>query len=199
MAAPYIAELQTAQWTSEAIREAFRSNGFEVREWPLTQYLEKNIPADRIFFSPKFSKLFGLQYKAIYANRHDFWPLDSDQHKVLQNYPWIFYCCSELKDVSDHGMALHYARFYRPRFKFRDELANSIPFRHKGSVLYSRWGSFYRGLRECRVGVKVKTSKDLRDLLAPVSGMARLREVQQMREFLLADFDKKVLFAERTF
>jgi hypothetical protein len=197
MAEPYIAEVHAAQWTSDGIREAFRTAGFDVREWLLTQHLEKNVPADRIFFSQRFSKLFGLQYKAIYRNRQDFWPLDRAQHEVLQRYPWIFYCCSELKDVTEHGLALYFARFYRPRFEFQPELLTSKLFR--GGYPYFRWGTFYRGLKECRVGVRVQSRDELSELLAPNVGAARFREVSQMGEFLLIDFEKRVVFAARQF
>jgi hypothetical protein len=197
MAEPYIAEVQTAHWTSDGVREPFRAAGFDVRDWPLTQHLEKNVPADWVFFSPKFSKLFGLQYKAIYRNGEDFWPLDRAQHKVLQRYPWIFYCCSELRDVVDHGMALHFARFYRPRFEFQPALPTSGVFR--GGHPYSRWGTFYRGLKECRLGVRVQSREELRDLLSPFVGPARSREVNQMGEVLLADFERRIVLAGRLF
>jgi hypothetical protein len=197
MAEPYIAEVQTARWTSDGIREAFRAAGFEVRDWPLTQHLEKDVPADSVFFSPTFSKLFGLQYKTIYQNRKDFWPLDRAQHETLQRYPWIFYCCSELRDVADHGLALHFARFYRSRFEFRPELSASVLFH--GGRPYFRWGSFYRSLKECRIGAKVRSRDELRELLSPIVGAPRFREVNQMGEFLLADFENRVVLAERLF
>jgi len=125
MAEPYIAEIQTARWTSDGIREIFAAAGFEVRDWQLTQHLEKYVPADWVFFSPTFVKLFGLQYKTIYRNYEDFWPIDRGQHETLQRFPWIYYCCSELRDVADHALALHFARLYRPRFEFQPELPTS--------------------------------------------------------------------------
>jgi hypothetical protein len=64
MAEPYIKEVQTARWTSDQIRHMFIAAGYEVRDWQLSQHLEKEIPADLMFFSPNFSKLFGLQYKS---------------------------------------------------------------------------------------------------------------------------------------
>jgi hypothetical protein len=198
VAEPYIAELQTARWTSDQIRHAFSAAGFEVRDWPLTQHLEKQVPADLIFFSPSFAKLFGLQYKAAYRNGQDFWQLDRQQHDTLQRYKWIFYCCSELKEVSDHSMALYFARLYRPRFEFQPRLASSSMFREGGRP-YVRWGAFYRGLKACRLGAKVESNDHLRDLLGPLSGSARLRESMQMTEFFLADFDKRIVLADRTF
>lgn len=197
MPAPYIGEVQTARWTSDGIREAFKAVGFEVRDWPLTQHLEKEIPADSVFFSPTFSKVFGLQYKTLYRNREDFWPLDPAQHFVLQASPWIFYCCSELRDVADHGLALHFARFYRPRFDFQSAIRLSGSFH--GQPGYVRWGAFYSRLKACRLGARVLSRDQFRLLLSPISGTARFREVLQMGEVLLADFEKRILLAERLF
>ncbi len=197
MPEPYIAEVQTANWTSDGIREAFKAAGFDVQDWPLTQHLEKQVPADWAFFSPTFSKLFGLQYKTVYRNGGDFWPLDRAQHEALQRYSWIFYCCSELRDITDHRLALHFARFYRPRFEFRPALSTSVLFR--GGRPYFRWGAFYRSLKDCRVGARVQSQDELRELLAPLSGAARRREVRQMGEFLLANFERRIVLAERLF
>jgi len=194
---PYIAEAQVGHWVSEGVREAFQVAGFDIRDWPLTQHLEKQVPADALFFSPLFSKVFGLQYKTLYHNSEDFWPLDEDQHRTLQERRWIFYCCSELKDVADHRLALHFARFYRSRFEFKTSLPTTGLFRGGGG--YFRWGAFYRGLKACRIGHKVRSQSELRDLLEPFSGRARLREVQQIQELFLADFSQRVLFAERLF
>jgi len=113
MSAPYIAEVQTAHWTSDAIRDVFKADNFDLHDFPLTQHLEKNLPAGKIFYSTRHSKLFGLQYKTLYGNGRDFWPLDPTQHKTLQRFPWIFYCYSELKHVADRSRALPVARFYR--------------------------------------------------------------------------------------
>ncbi len=51
MAAPYIAEIQAAHWTSDGIRDAFRAAEFDLHDFPLTQHLEKDLPADKIFYS----------------------------------------------------------------------------------------------------------------------------------------------------
>jgi hypothetical protein len=194
---PYIAEVQVGNWVSDGVREAFQVAGFDIRDWQLTQHLEKQVPADRLFFSPEFSKVFGLQYKALYHNGKDFWPLDQTQHSTLQGHRWIYYCCSELKDVADHRLALHFARFYRSRFEFTESLPATGPFR--GGGVYFRWGAFYRGLKACRIGAKVRSQDELRSLFEPYSGRARGREVQQIQELFLVDFSQRVLFAERLF
>jgi hypothetical protein len=196
VAAPYIAETQTARWTSDAVHQAFLDLGFKVQEWPLTQYLEKQVPADSAFFSPEFSKLFGFQYKTIYHNGEDFWPLDDLQHKTLQKHRWIYYCCSELRDPADHGIALHLARIYQGRFDFQPEIPAKGFFRGQFTY-YMRFGAFIRALKLCRAGIRLSSIAQLRDLLAPVSGVARRREVEQMLEFFLVDFNRRTLLAER--
>jgi hypothetical protein len=193
---PYIAEVQIAKWTSDGIRDAFRAAGFLVIDWPMTQHLEKVIPADRLFFAPRFSKLFGLQYKSLYKNGPDFWPLDRTQHNTLQGFKWIYYCCSELRDVTDHGLALYMARFYRSRFEFQRGLLASGLFQGSG---YIRFGAFYRGLRDCRYGAKVTSQAELQDLLGAFAGAARIRESTQIGEFLLPNFERRILLAGRLF
>src|ERR1043165_9049119 len=101
MAAPYVAELQTALWTSDALHGELRNLGFRVREWPVTRHLERDLPADSVFFDPQNSKLFGLQYKTLYHNGDDHWPLDNEQHKTLRNFPWIYYSCSEIRETRE--------------------------------------------------------------------------------------------------
>jgi hypothetical protein len=195
MPSPYIAEIQTAHWTSEAVRQSFRDLGFQVREWPLTQHLEKQIPADSIFLSPDFLKLFGLQYKTLYRNGGDFWVLDPQQHTALQAHPWIFYCCSELSDPLDQGIALHAARIYSTQFNFESRL----PAGGFNTPGYMRWWAFYQRLKNCRVGARIISPSQLAPLLSPVSGVARLREISQMTEIFLADLKKKELVSERFF
>jgi hypothetical protein len=94
-------------------------------------------------------------------------------------------------------MALHLARFYRPRFEFRAALPTAGVFR--GGHPYFRWGTFYRGLKACRLGVRMQSRDELRGLLAPFIGTARIREVSQMGEFLLADFERRIVLAQRLF
>jgi hypothetical protein len=197
MAEPYIAERQAANWMSDQIRDMFESAGFELRDWPLTPHLEKQIPADWFFFSPHLVKLFGFQYKTLYQNSLDFWPLDPNQHEILRTHPWIFYCCSELKNIADRWDALRRARLYQPKFAFRPTIPSSDS--HPNSRPYIRWDEFYRGLVSCRFGAKVRTEDHLRDLLSPLSGRARIREANQIEELFLSDFNNKIVPTDRTF
>jgi len=197
MPSPYVAEVQTARWTSDAVRQAFRDAGFSVTEWPLTQHLEKQLPADAIFFSRRFSKLFGFQYKTVYRNGKDHWPLDPNQHRRLRVYPWIYYCCSELRDPADHGLALHFARIYATGFGYQPRLSGSSY--SEGQARYIRWGAFYQQLKQCRAGLRVTSRTDFADAVGTLSGNARLREVVQMGDVLLADFDRRAVLVERLF
>jgi len=100
--------------------------------------------------------------------------------------------------VADQAFALHFARFYRTRFEFEHRLSASGKA-WSGGRRYSRWGALYRGLKACRLGARVRSHDDLQDLLGPLSATARLREVLQMTEFFLIDFDRQAVIAGRTF
>jgi hypothetical protein len=68
-----------------------------------------------------------------------------------------------------------------------------------GGRPHFRLGAFYRDLKACRVGARVGALDHLWDLLGPLSGPARLREIRQVGELLLADFERRIVLAERTF
>jgi hypothetical protein len=91
-----------------------RNCSVKVSPLPLSQMTESDIPADFIFADPKRLKVFGLQFKALYRNGGDHWPLDRTQHRKLTRYPWIYYCFSELTTVADHRLGLDFARIVRP-------------------------------------------------------------------------------------
>jgi hypothetical protein len=147
MASPYVYERQSEYWTSRQIEEFFMDNGFEVLTFPLIQYHERRVvPADFIFFDRNDSKLFGMQYKALYKGSRDYWSLDPHQHSALARFPWINYCLSELRSARDHRNALYFARIIQPKFEYRAEL---YPEGSDRVQLYSRWGAFYQGLEKC--------------------------------------------------
>lgn len=195
VASPYVAEEQSALWTSEGVHQFFHDAGFDVREWPLTQHLERDLPTDSVFYAPSFSKLFGFQYKTVYRNGADHWQLNREQHRRLQDFPWIYYCCSELREVADSRVALHLTRVYSTRFNYQPRLGSG--FFEWNRARYIRWGAFYQQLRRCRAGLRIKSREDLEEALRGVRGEARLREVGQMGELLLANFDKRVVVAGR--
>jgi len=183
MASPYVYERQSEYWISRRIEEFFLDVGFEVVTFPLTQYNERLIPADFIFFDKRRSKLFGFQYKALYHNEEDFWPIDPVQHEKLAGFPWIYYCLSELKTSQDHRAALYLIRVVETDFEFRRKL-------HPTKMqVYSRWGAFYQGLERCSRGVLVSSQERLNDLLKPKDNVELPWELADlMVDVFIADF-----------
>jgi|AVFP01.1.fsa_nt_gi hypothetical protein len=76
MGSPYLYERQAEYWTSREIEDYFLDAGYEIVTFPLSQRTEKVVPFDFIFFEQATTKLFGLQYKALYSNDFDYWPLN---------------------------------------------------------------------------------------------------------------------------
>jgi len=188
---PYVFERQSEYWTSRQIEEFFLDAGFEILIFPLTRLAEKDVPADFIFFDKGRSKLFGFQYKALYHNDEDYWPLDERQHRELSAYPWIYYCLSELTNTGDHRIALHLVRIVEPKFDYRARLSR-IWDRNGPLPPYSRWGGFYQGLESCLNGILVRSEKELRHLLMGNRDDIRLeRIVSMMVDTFLTDFDSK--------
>jgi len=158
MASPYVYERQSEYWTSRQIEEFFLDSGFEVLTLPLTQYHERRIPTDFIFFDKRPSKIFGLQYKALYRNARDGWKLDERQHHDLSRFPWIYYCLSELKNPRDYRAALHLTHIVETDFEYRHLIYSGESYE---TFRYSRWGAFYQGIERCTKGKLVESLKDL--------------------------------------
>jgi len=166
--------------------------GYEIVTLPLSQITERDVPADFIFADPKRLKIFGFQYKALYHNGDDHWPIDRNQHTTLTNYPWIFYCLSDLKSVTDHRLALDFARIAPvgairpPRVK-----PNEFFARGRGTGGYWRWGAFFQAFRACRVGARINTPADLRRLLGtePRQGAGPLLDL--MVDVFVTDLDRR--------
>jgi hypothetical protein len=119
---PYLYERQVEYWTTREIEGFFLDSGFEVIVLPITQLTERDVPADFLFLDSQANKLFGLQYKALYYNRHDYWNLDSRQHHILARFDWIYYGLSDLKASKQHRNALHYLRVLETKFDFTAKL-----------------------------------------------------------------------------
>jgi hypothetical protein len=187
---PYIPEEQIADWTSLGIRDFFTRAGYRVVTYRPTQRLERDLPADRVYLDIESGKVFGLQYKPLYHNGEDYWPVDDQQHDTLRHFPWIFYCCSELIDVSEHGIALDYARVYRPRFRYRDRIVRS----RRRSPRPISWSDFFAGLKRCRYGKKLWRAGEFSVLLTMVEGLARQRQTQQMYELFVVELERKAVF-----
>jgi hypothetical protein len=187
---PYLYERQTEFWTSRQIEEFYLDLGFNVIPFPLTQLAERELPSDFIFFDKDRSKLFGLQYKALYHNGDEYWPIDERQHSDLSRYPWMYYCLSEMKSVHSPRTALHYVRILKPDFEYRRKLHPR--WDDNGIRLYSRWGAFYQNLEKCYNGVVVKSEKHLRELLTFNSNDVHLKRVVDMAvDIFLTDFESK--------
>lgn len=188
MATPYVYERQVEYWTSRQIEEFFLDAGFEVLVFPLTPYREPLIPADFIFFDKQRSKLFAFQYKALYHNEVDFWPIDPKQHHKLADFPWIYYCLSELKSTRDHRAALHLARIVKANFKFRER----VYLNRENGLIYSRWGAFYQGLERCTHGIPVSSLEQFRNLLNPFEYLEPPLELSRlMVDIFIVDFESR--------
>src|SRR5689334_16901835 len=107
-ATPYVYERQVEYWTSRGIEDFYVDSGFEVIVLPITQLTEAHVPADFIFFDQQTTKLFGLQYKALYHNGHDHWNINQQQHTKLRQFDWMYYGLSDLKSGTQQRTALYY-------------------------------------------------------------------------------------------
>ena len=194
MAAPYIYERQTEYWTSRQVEESLLDAGFDVIVFPLSQIAEAQLPADFIFFDRNTLKLFGFQYKALYHNGGDFWPVDSAQHQTLTKYPWVSYCLSELKDVRDHRLALHQARIVEISKVSPPRITRSDFYNAESSTFrtYRRWGAFLEAFRACDPdsGIRVESREHLMRLLFPDPQAPKREELSRLVvDVFLADLE----------
>jgi hypothetical protein len=189
MATPYIHERQSEYWTSRQVEEFFLDLGYEVLTLPLTQLVEKNLPADFLFFDRKRCKLFGFQYKALYKNTKDHWLINADQHNTLSEYPWLYYCLSELRNANEHRIALHLTRIIDSRFKHQEKI-----FTKSDEILkiYSRWGAFYQGIEKCFNGIIIDSPEHLKELIMRNKDDPHLKRLADLAvDVFLADLDLK--------
>lgn len=186
---PYIYERQTEYWTSNQIEMFFGDLGFEVLSLPITQLTERTLPADFLFFDGGRTKLFGLQYKALYSNHFEYWPLDKDQHSRLQCYPWVYYCLCELRDIRDRRSALHLSRIIRTGFPYQEQI---LARRHPSDPMYMRWGAFYQGLVQCRYGLKVSSPQDVLHAIFPNGEENQRAELRRLVvEAILVELERR--------
>jgi len=185
-ASPYVYERQGEYWTSRLIEDYLFDFGFEVIALPIPTHTEYLLPADYIFFDRRLTKLFGLQYKALYHNSRDHWQLDEHQHRTLVLYPWIYYCLLELREIKELRLALHLARLAKANFPYRSELYPIAPERFSD---YSRWATFYREVERCRRGVLVSSEGQLKQLLTAGSDEPSLDRIsREAIDIFLIDF-----------
>lgn len=190
-ASPYIPEEQTSDWTSQGVRDFFRDAGFRVTTYKLTQHLERDLPADRAFLDPETWKVFGLQYKTLYHNGEDRWPIDEQQHETVQGFPWIYYFYSEMTDPTEEKTALHQARIYKASFRYRPAILQ----KDRRSPRYYSWGEFYLGIKRCTFGVRLWSPREFAALAAKFEGEARRRQARQMYDLFLVELKQRILLA----
>lgn len=185
MGSPYVYERQSEYQISRQIEEFMLDACFEIITFPLTQFNERIVPADFIFFDKNHSKLFGFQYKVLYRNGRDYWPISERQYKTLKQFTWIYYCLSEVKNLRELRTSLHFCRIMGD-FKYRDKL---YPDENSKFPYYSRWGAFYQGLEQCRKGVVVQSRDHLVRLLNPSDKPKLPRELGELLiDVFLIDF-----------
>lgn len=190
-ASPYIPEEQTADWTSRGVYDFFRDAGFRVKTYKLTPYLERDLPADRTFLDPGTWKVFGLQYKTLYHNGEDRWPIEEEQHETLRGFPWIYYCCSEMTDPIEEQTALHQARIYKASFRYRPAILQ----KDRRSPRYYSWGEFYLGIKRCTFGAWLWSQREFAGLVEKLEGEARRRQALQMYDIFLIELRQRILIA----
>jgi hypothetical protein len=187
----YVNERKTEYWTSRAIERFFLSLGFEIRALPIGGKAEEHLPADFLFFDKHTCKIFGFQYKALYHNGGDFWKLTASQHASLARFPWIYYCLSEVRNVSEWNEALHFARILPGRITYNPKLQVS---RGSAFPFYIRWAAFYRALENCTKGHRLASSDELRKLILSAGSDILVKETADEAVDLFAvDLDSKRL------
>lgn len=182
----YVAEQHVQEWTSAAIVSYLEARGYVVRDWHVTQDLEKHVPTDWIFLDSSRLKVFGFQYKALYSNGSDHWRLDHDQHDAFQGFPWVYYAASEITTTRDQADALKLVRIYSPGISYHRRL-----LRHGRGPRYLRWSTFFRAFAACLVGYRVSSRSQFLSILGDISGTGPVREARQMTEHLFVDIDRK--------
>lgn len=161
MATPYVYERQTEYWTSRGIEDYFLDAGFQVLTFPLTQRTEREVPFDFVFLEGKTSKMFGLQYKAMYQNRRDHWCLDEAQHDSLHAFrDWGYYCLSEVTRTDQLRVAIHHALFVPVSLDFRPQV-----YVGRLTSAYYRWGGFAEALDRCTTGIRVTNREQVMSAL----------------------------------
>ncbi len=189
MATPYLYERQTEYWTSRGIEDYFLDAGFQVVTFPLSQIAEHEVPFDFVFFEKSTSKLFGIQYKALYRNNQDYWPLDEQQYQTLQGFrDWAYYGLSEMKSATDHRIAIHRMLFVPVSLDFQSKL-----YRGQLKPHYYRWGGFVSGLESCTVGRRVVNRGEIEEALHPLQRRDREEIDRHLIDVFVANLDRRRL------
>jgi hypothetical protein len=187
---PYIYERQVEYWTSRQMEGFFLDAGFELLTLPITQLTEFRVPADFLYLERTTSKLFGLQFKALYRNGSDRWYLEPRQHQTLSLFDWMYYGLSDMKSASQQRSALHYLRVLPSAFKYRPELSAQLSQRELPP--YYRWAAFFDSVCACKLGRRIESVNDLETALWPYNDRGMPREILEIaHEVFLANFKDK--------
>ena len=182
----YVAERQVEYWTSRQIEDWFFNAGYDCVAYPLTMQAERYIPADFIFESGTRTKIFGLQYKTLYANSSDHWHLEHVQHQQLQSFPWISYGLSDLRSTRHSRNALHSLRVKKSDFLFSSDLLV------RDSFPYKRWGAFAADFEACSEGIPCGSIDAFVELMMPgMSDLPAVSEVERMLDIFLVNIDTR--------
>lgn len=160
----YVPERQVEYWTSRQIEDFLWDAGFETHVFPLTQGTEKHIPADFIFMPGSPIKLFGLQYKVLYRDVHDYWKTPQTQIDQVSKFGWLYYGLSDLKALRDARNALHALRICDAS----KIVAPRTTVAHFGQKVYFRWWAFFESMRACKFGLQLRHEGDFLGAMAPV-------------------------------
>ena len=191
---PKVKERQTEFWTSRAIESFFLDEGYEVTTFPLSGVTEGELPLDYIFWTPQFSKMFGIQYKALYGwGDEDYWPIDVAQLAARMAIPWAVYSLSEIEDPRQWRSALHRQVLVFPNRIEARTGHHQIKRRELGEKLkYARWGALVAMIERCDFGLRVESAEGLRSELQRLVRSPNA-ELLQMVDLFVADKEERKL------
>lgn len=190
MSKPYLYERQTEYWTSRGIEDYFLDAGFEVITFPVSQLSERGVPFDFIFLETHTCKIFGIQYKALYGNGADHWPIDDIQYRNLQEFKkWGYYCLSEITTAREYKIAVHRSIFLPVDIPVRD----SKIYRGRVNHIYYRWGGFVSGLEQCNVGLRIQNREQLEEAIKPINRPSNRDVDNHMLDIFLVNLEQQRL------
>lgn len=142
-------------WTLDEIKEYFRRLNYRVRTYSIGQVKEHQCPVDRVVAVG--NKIIGLQYKRP-TNESPPWRYETTphQHRDIAQSRWIFYCLPDFADFDLQEVALHHCKF-----------ASAEGYQDINSIRrYYRWGSFASGIIECPIGLEMRDSQMVGQVMA---------------------------------
>ena len=150
-------EASYAHWLQNCLQKYFEALGFSFFSEVQSQALEKRYPFDIYagISRGNMIKRFGLQVKRPHINKQGvYWNLNSNQHKRMQKFKWIYYSFPDFLLRSYFKVACFHTLFKNPNFLFVSQLSKSK------IGLYYRFGAFANGVMSCSVGQALDKSFD---------------------------------------